>query len=164
MRSDTPPRTRLAPPMAAGRQDPDPERLALDGDEVGGGERPDADERRVAERDLADVAEEHVERGATTPKHTARALPHVRPRPGQRQDEHEHGDRDPQHATPDPGRGALGRNGRAVPGTVTASLGGPAAVTTAIRRSSRAGPAAARPALGQQDEEHDERRRRPGMS
>ena len=58
---------RLEPADRDGDGDADPERLALLGHHVGGGERADADERLVAERDLPDVAEQHVERQADDP-------------------------------------------------------------------------------------------------
>ena len=53
---------RLAAADRGRGEDADPERLPLHGDEVGRGERTDADERGVAEGDLPDVPEQHVQR------------------------------------------------------------------------------------------------------
>ena len=79
MRSDTPPRiSACSPPIATATADAEPERLALLGHHVRGRERADADERLVAERDLADVAEQDVEREADDPvDHRLRVLLHL---------------------------------------------------------------------------------------
>ena len=104
MRSDTPPRIeRLEPADRDRDRDAEPERLVLLRHHVRGGERADADERLMAERDLADVAEQHVERQADDPEdHRLGVLLHLERLAPEREDQHEPRERDPDDAARDP--------------------------------------------------------------
>ena len=138
---------RLGSPDGCRGEHADPERLSLHGDQVGRREGADADERGVAERDLTDVAEEHVQREGDDPVAGGDGVQaQVGAGPAQRQDEHEVGDGRPQDGARPASRAPTAGTARGGRRALTGSSAVSAAVTTAIRPTSRAGPGGGPPA------------------